>query len=158
MKITIISAMTPEKIIGKNNDLPWKIPKEWAHFKKMTMNKPVIMGKNSYVAIENTGLPGRDIIVLSKTLPPSKKYKIARTIDEALELASYAPEVMICGGTEVYKQFLTLADEMILSFIFKKYEGDTYFPEYNEDNWQLYQEDQEAEFVIKYLKRDLASS
>jgi len=154
MKITIISAMTHDNVIGKNNDLPWKIKKEWAHFKKMTLGKPVIMGRNSYKGIENTGLPGRDIIVLSKTMEKSQKYKLAKNIDEALKLAGDAPEVMICGGTEVYKQFLEIADEIILSIIHHPYPGDTYFPKWNQNDWLLKKEEHHEEFTVQYFERN----
>jgi dihydrofolate reductase len=145
--------MTKEKVIGKNNKLPWHIPTEFAHFKKATLGKPLIMGKRSFESLRQMGLPGRDLIVMSNTLATGGGYKVARNRDEALALADNASEVMIGGGTKIYEEFLPIADQMILSTIRHNYDGDTFFPEFNSGNWKVVREDIYDLFTIQYFER-----
>lgn len=153
MKIILIAAMTKGKVIGKNNDLPWHIPEEFDHFKKVTKGKPLIMGKRSFESLGPKGLPGRDLIVMSNTLKVGPGYQVARNRDEALGLAKNASEVMIGGGTKIYEEFLPIADEMILSTIHRNYDGDTFFPDFNPAHWKIVREDIHDLFTIQYFAR-----
>ncbi len=157
MKITIISAMTKDKVIGKNNALPWHIPEEFAHFKRTTLGKPLIMGKRSFESLGPNGLPGRDIIVVSSTLEAGTGCKVARSLEEALALANNANEVMIGGGTKIYEQFLPIADAMILSTIHQNYPGDTFFPDFDPSLWKTVRKDIHDQFTIQYLERSHGS-
>lgn len=136
MTISIIAAFGNNRVIGKNNKLPWNLPADLQHFKELTLGKPIIMGQRTFESIGKP-LPGRINIVLSQDPnfnPPG--CIVARSIQEALEAARPFEEVMICGGASVYKQFLPLADRMYLTLIDAEFEGDTFFPEFSWQDWQ----------------------
>ena len=123
-------------MIGKRNALPWYLPADLGHFKEITTGKPVIMGKNTYESIGRP-LPNRLNIVLSD----DHNYKIegcvvANSLEEALDYVKEAEEVMIIGGALVYKQFLPVAKRMYLTRVYHDFEGDVYFPEFDEKEWQ----------------------
>jgi len=136
MIISIIAAMAKNRVIGKGNSLPWHLPADLKHFKDLTLGKPVIMGSRTFNSIGKV-LPGRTTIVLTD----DKEFNapgclIAKSIDEALELVKDSAEVMVAGGASVYKQFLPLANRMYLTFVNAEVEGDFYFPEYRESDWE----------------------
>ncbi len=136
MIISIIAAVADNRVIGNKNSLPWHLPADMEYFKKTTAGKPIIMGARTFESI-GKALPGRKNIVLSD----DKNYKIegcvvTGSIEEALREAEPSEEVMIAGGTSVYKQFLPLADRMYLTFIHHDFEGDSFFPEYDLNEWK----------------------
>lgn len=130
MKISMIAAMAKNRVIGLDSKMPWHLPADLQFFKKVTLGKPIIMGRKTYSSIGRP-LPGRLNIVLSKD--PSlliEGVTCVQTIDQALKLVALEPEVMIIGGATIYGQFLELADRLYLSFIDLEIKGDTYFPDY----------------------------
>ena len=137
MNISIIAAVSRNNVIGCKNVLPWHLPEDMKYFQKITMEKPVIMGDKTFESIGGA-LPKRTNIVLSK----DKNYKapgctIAHSIKEALKIASKEnEEIMIIGGESIYKQFLSLANKMYLTFIDADFKGDTYFPKYDKEEWK----------------------
>ncbi len=166
MNISIIAAMTENKIIGFNNCLPWKIAAELQYFKKITLNKPIIMGWNTFGSINNKALPNRCNIVLTRDLKKFKDHMVydnlifATTIEDSLRYAgkfynnknidsscSAEQEIMIIGGREIYKQFLPLANKLYLSIIKNNYTGDVFFPEYDVNCWKLVNREEYSEFV-----------
>lgn len=155
MEIVIIAAMTEDRVIGKEGDIPWYYPKDLEHFKDKTMGFPVIMGKVTYESIvERLGkpLPGRKNIVLSfEPFDVPEEVENVHSIEEALEKAEEIgkEKTFITGGGSVYDQFLDRADRMVLTFVDKEVDGDTYFPEWNDDNWKEVSRDREGdlEFV-----------
>lgn len=136
MVISIIAALAKNRVIGKNNKLPWHLPADFQHFKKLTLGKPVVMGQKTFESIGKP-LSGRTNIILSldENFSP-EGCVIVRSIEEALKAAGDSEEVMICGGASVYKQFLPLAHKMYLTLIDEDFEGDTYFPEFDWEDWQ----------------------
>jgi dihydrofolate reductase len=137
MMISIIAALGRNKVIGKNNKLPWKLPADLKHFKELTLGKPIIMGQKTFESIGKP-LPGRTNIILSldENFKPSGCI-VAHSLQEALEATKGAKEVMIAGGASVYKQFLPLADRLYLTLIDADFEGDAYFPEFNWGDWEI---------------------
>jgi len=138
MIISIIVAIAENRVIGNKNALPWKLPADMEHFRKMTAEKPIIMGQKTFESI-GKALPGRTNIVL--TLDKSFKAAgcvVAYSIEEALEIVREKrdEEVMVAGGVSVYKQFLPIADRMYLTLIEGDFEGDAFFPEFDWANWQ----------------------
>jgi len=136
--ISIISAVAQNRVIGNKNALPWHLPNDFKYFKETTMNKPVVMGLNTFKSINEKALPGRKNIILNDDLnynPPEECFA-ARSINEVLEITKNDPEVMICGGASIYKQFLPLADRLYLTIVRHNFEGDTYFPEINMKEWK----------------------
>jgi len=135
--ISLIAAMAKNRVIGVNNTLPWHLLADLKHFKALTLNKPIVMGRQTYLSIGKP-LPKRENIILTT----NKKFHapgchIVHSIDDVLKLARNAPEVMIIGGATVYQQFLPHAYRMYLTYIDTHIEGDTLFPEWNENEWTV---------------------
>ncbi len=139
----MISAVAENRVIGNKNALPWHLPADFKYFKEATLGKTIVMGLNTFKSIGEKPLPNRKNIILNKDpnyIPPENCFA-ARSIDELLEMTRPAsgypePEVMICGGASVYKQFLPLAQRLYLTYIHQSFEGDTYFPEVNLAEWK----------------------
>lgn len=136
MTISIIAAVANNNVIGKGKNLPWHLPADLKHFKKLTLGKPVIMGQTTFESLPGS-LEQREVIVLSKDsdFTPSG-VKVARSIKEALTLAGSASEVMIAGGASIYEQFLPMADRMYLTLVEAEPAGDVFFPEYDRGKWR----------------------
>ena len=138
MSISIIAAAAENNVIGKDNSLIWHISEDLKRFKKLTSGHTVIMGQNTYESLPIRPLPKRKNIVL--TFDKNLKFENAimvHSIEEALEHCNYNEEIFICGGASIYKQFLLLADKIYLTRVHKTFDGDTYFPEINLNEWQL---------------------
>lgn len=137
MVISLIAAMTQNRVIGKDNQMPWHLPADLGHFKRVTLGKPVVMGRKTYESIGRP-LPGRLNIVLTRAHPcpePTENLKYAHTPEQAIALADGAEEVMIIGGETVYKLFLPFASRAYLTYIDTTLEGDATFP-LLDDSWQ----------------------
>ena len=135
MKIAMIAAMAANRVIGKDNEMPWHLPEELAYFKKVTMGKPIVMGRNTYESIGRP-LPGRQNIVVSRN--PELLIEgatVVHSIDEAIEVADDCEELMIIGGAMLYEYMLPKADILYLTDIDLSVAGDAYFPDYNQFQW-----------------------
>lgn len=137
MKISMIVAMAQDRVIGLENDMPWHLPADLKHFKKVTLGKPVIMGRKTYDSI-GRALPGRLNIVVSRDESLSiPGVTCVSSVDDALLAAQGVEEVMIIGGATIYEYFLPVSNRLYLTFIDLKTEGDTYFPDYlAQGKWQ----------------------
>lgn len=130
--ISLIVAMAKDRVIGKDNQMPWHLPADLQHFKKVTLGKPIIMGRKTYESIGRP-LPGRQNIVISR----KPDYQLdgcdtVTSIEAALALVADEAEVMIVGGGFLYKQTLAMANKLYLTFIDLAVEGDTRFPDYSQ--------------------------
>jgi dihydrofolate reductase len=146
MLISIITAMDENQLIGKDNGLPWKIPADLQFFKKVTMSKPIIMGRKTFESIGRP-LPGRQNIIITRDKSFSAEgCEIAFSIDKAIELAADAEEIMIIGGANIYQQFLPICDRLYLTQVKGEFEGDAWFPEIDDSQWQgIEKEDHKAD-------------
>ena len=145
MIITIIAAMAENRVIGKEGGMPWHLPDDLARFKAITMGHPVIMGRKTFASIGRP-LPGRLNIVLTRREGFAPEgVAVARSLDEALALAGAVGEVFICGGGEVYREALPLADRIHLTVVHRPFEGDTTFPELTADFAETAREEGEGE-------------
>ncbi len=138
MTISIISAIAENNVIGKDNDLIWHISEDLKRFKRITAGHTVIMGRKTYESLPFKPLPKRTNIVITR----DKNLKLEGVLivsspEEAIEKCKGEEEVFICGGASIYKHFLSIADKMYLTKLYHSFEGDTYFPEINYDNWNL---------------------
>jgi dihydrofolate reductase len=133
--ISIIVAVDKNFLIGNGDVLPWNFKEDLKYFKEKTMGKFVIFGSKTYRGIKKPFL-GRKIIVLSKE--EIKGVSVARSIEEALSLTE--GEVMIAGGRSIYEQFLKIADRIYLTRINDQFEGDVYFPEISNEEWDVVEE------------------
>jgi len=137
-EITLIAAMAHERVIGRANALPWHLPADLAHFKRHTLDKPIIMGRRTWESLPGL-LPRRRHIVISAESASrlaSGPAETASTPEAALELAGLVPEVMIVGGASIYQAFLPLASRMLLTLIDAPIEGDAWFPAWSEAEWR----------------------
>jgi dihydrofolate reductase len=126
------------RIIGKDNDMPWHLPADLAYFKKTTLGKPIIMGRKTYESIGRP-LPGRQNIVISR----DKHYQAegidsVTSVEEALTLAGNVEEIMVIGGGAIYTHCLPFANRLYITHIKADIGGDTQFPYYDTENdWKL---------------------
>lgn len=140
--VALIAAVAENGVIGNGNAIPWRLPSDFAHFKRMTIGKPLIMGRKTFESIGRP-LPGRTNIVISRQsgYQPEGVLVISSleaALDHAQEIAKAdrANEVMIGGGAEIYRQALPLADRMYLSQVALQPEGDTFFPAIDFTHWK----------------------
>lgn len=155
MKLSAIVAHDPNRLIGANGDLPWHLPADLAFFKKTTSGHPIVMGRKTFDSI-GRALPKRENIVLTRDPDWTAKGVIAvRSPDEITpDKLSLPGPAFIIGGAEIYRQFLPLLDEIIVTLVKKNYEGDTYFPEYEHQFEAIETLLQEDEFeVIRFAKK-----
>lgn len=134
--LSMIVAHADNRIIGKDNDMPWHLPADLAYFKKTTLGKPVVMGRKTYESIGRP-LPGRLNIVISR----DENYQAegvtsATSVEQALALAGEVEEVMVIGGGAIYEHCLTCADRLYITHIDADIVGDTQFPKYDLSEWK----------------------
>lgn len=133
--ITLIAAMARNRAIGFDGGMPWHLPAELKHFKASTMGKPIVMGRKTWESI-GRALPGRqNIVVTRKRAYQAEGCTVVPSFDQAME-AAVGEEVMIIGGGQLYRQALPLADRMLLTLVDCEPEADTWFPEWNKDEWR----------------------
>ena len=135
--LSMIVAHADNRVIGKDNDMPWHLPADLAYFKKTTLGKPVIMGRKTYESIGRP-LPGRQNIVISRNADyQAAGVDIVASVDEALALAKGVEEIMVIGGGAIYEHCLPAADRLYITHIDANVDGDTQFPAYDTENdWQ----------------------
>lgn len=132
-KLSIICALDKNRGIGKNNKLLTHLPKDLAHFKRVTSGYPVVMGLNTYKSIGRP-LPSRLNIVLSRDKDLKiKDIKVAHNIDDSISIASLEnpKEIFVIGGASIYQQFIDRVDRLYLTIIDKTFDADTFFPDYS---------------------------
>ena len=158
MSINIIAAMTEDGVIGSNRNIPWKIPEETRLFKELTTGNIVIMGRNTWESLPSKfrPLPNRTNIIISTTMREQEDAIVCRTVQEAVQKThEYPGEVFCIGGAQIYAAMLPLANALHISWIKKRYEGDTYFPEIKTDEWNLTETKEFEEFTYKqYIRKD----
>lgn len=151
--LIIIAALTPHRIIGKRNQLPWYIKGDLQNFKRLTAGHTVIMGRNTFNSIGRP-LPNRYNIVLNHTPEDIPGVTVVSSLDDAFATARAQPtQTFVIGGATVYAQTLPFATHLYLSFIKQEYAGDIYFPEYNEAEWTKESEQPFSEFTFVTFKR-----
>lgn len=134
--ISIIVAMAKNGIIGRENQLPWRLPADLSHFKALTMGKPIIMGRKTWESLPGV-LPGRRHIVITRDINyQAESCTVVHTVDDALAAAGGVPEIMIVGGGAIYKETLPRADRLYLTLVDVVAEGDACFPEIDWDSWR----------------------
>ena len=134
--LSIIAALSRNRVIGKDNQLPWRLPADLKHFKAVTLGKPVIMGRKTFESIGKP-LPGRDNIVVTRD-PQFRAdgIAVAHSLDDALAQGRTAPEIMLIGGAQLYTQALPRAQRLYLTLIHTDIDGDAHFPKYDPAAWR----------------------
>jgi dihydrofolate reductase len=135
-RISIIAALAENRVIGVNNALPWRLPNDLRHFRRLTTGHAVIMGRKNHESIGRP-LPERVNIVVTR----NRDYRadgclVAHSLDEALARAANDPEIFVIGGAEIYRQALARAGRLYLTLVHAAVPGDTFFPEINRNDWK----------------------
>lgn len=159
--ISLIAAMARNRIIGKDNDMPWHLPADLAHFKRVTMGKPVIMGRRTYESI-GFPLPGRKNVVITRNADYAPEgVVVVNSVEAALSEVSDADEVMIIGGGQLYREMLPHADRLYLTQIQADIVGDTEFPDYTVFEWEeidreVYEADDKNAYDLEFVTLEKA--
>lgn len=140
--ITMVAAAGENNTLGQDNDLLWHLPDDFKHFKKLTLNHPIVMGRKTFDTFPKL-LPNRTHIIITR----QKNYKapgcvIANSMEEALKLAKSAKggkeKISIIGGGEIYKLGLPYAHQIELTRIHHRFKkGDAFFPDFDQNQWTL---------------------
>lgn len=149
LKKTIIAAIDQEKAIGKNGEIPWHYPEDLKHFKEKTTGHPVIMGRKTFesLPVDYRPLPERTNIVLTRSDMDKEGVEIAKSFQKAYRIArDHGEEAFIIGGASVYEQALPQADRMILTEVKKEVDGDTFFPEFDREEWNEESREEHEDF------------
>lgn len=139
MRLSIIVAMAANRVIGKDNGLPWRLPADLKRFKSLTMGHHLLIGRKTFESIGRP-LPGRTSVVITRRDDYSPEgVRVAHSVEQAVEIARRAgeDEAFVGGGAEIYRATLELADRIYLTLIDRPIEGDTYFPAFDESAWRL---------------------
>lgn len=156
MQLSIIVAMDRNRVIGHKDSLPWHISADLKNFKKITMGKPIVMGRKTHESIGRP-LPGRENIVITR----DKTYQaegctVLNSIDGIFEHCKDVEEVMITGGSEIYKHTLNQVTRLYLTEVHTEVEGDTIFPEFERNDWNeisrdAYTADEKNDFDYSFV-------
>lgn len=158
MKISIIVAMACNRVIGNNNILPWHLSADLKKFKKITMGSPILMGRKTYESIGRP-LPGRTNIILSRN--PEYQQEgclVFNDVETAIKKGcESAGEIFVIGGADLYATILPSADTLYLTIINRYFQGDTFFPEIDLNEWSEVErenidDDPDAAFSYSFLK------
>lgn len=139
MTISCIVATAKNRVIGKDNDMPWHLPADLSYFKKTTLGHHIILGRKNYLAIGKPLAKRTNIIVTRDKSFACSNCEVVHTIEDALLIAKQnnEEEVFIIGGGSIYDQTIIYWDKIYLTEIDLETEGDVFFPELNWDNWTL---------------------
>lgn len=149
MKLALIWAQSENGVIGRDGRLPWRIPREMAHFRKVTLGKPVIMGRSTFESLPAPLSQRTNIVLTRRDEFAPEGVTVVHSLADALAIAEAAAtdngakEAVVIGGAEVYAEALPLADRLYVTIVHAELEGDTFAPEFDEDQWAL----QESECV-----------
>jgi dihydrofolate reductase len=158
MEIILIAAMARNRVIGRDNRLPWHIPAELRLFKQTTMGYPMIMGRRTFEALPGL-LPGRRHIILSRNRAFSPAgAEVVGSFDEALQLCAGSAKVFVIGGADLFSQTMAAATGIILTLIDRDVAGDVFFPEVREELFAEvsrvpYPEGEQPFTVVTYQRR-----
>ncbi len=143
--VSMIVAHANNRVIGKDNDMPWHLPADLSYFKRVTLGKPVIMGRKTFESIGRP-LPGRKNIIISRDAAyHAEGVENVTSVDQALSLVEGVEEVMIIGGGAIYDYCMPFTTKLYITHINAEIEGDTYFPQYDAANdWLKLSEEHRA--------------
>ncbi len=131
MEIILIAAMAANRVIGRNNTIPWNIPGEQGRFKEITMGHPLIMGRRTWQSIGRP-LPGRRNVVVTRNKQFSAvDCEVVYSLEQGVDVCREAKKVFIIGGEQLYRLGLALADTLILTVLEQEVAGDVFFPEFS---------------------------
>ena len=141
MIITLVAAMDGSRLIGRNNALPWHLPADLAHFKVVTLGKPIVMGRRTFESLGRPLLYRRNVVITQQDNLVLEGCDVFRSLDDALGALAQEREIMIIGGARIFGEALSKANKMILTIIDHTFKGDAYFPEWNAGEWRIVSEE-----------------
>lgn len=159
MEKIIIAAVSENNVIGNQGEIPWDIPEDMKHFRKKTTGNAVIMGRKTFESLPENfrPLPDRKNIVLTRSGLEDKPREVveASSLGEAWKAAEgYSDKAFIIGGESVYREGMTEADRLVITRVHEEYEGDTFFPEIDTENWEESERDEREGFsFLEYVRR-----
>ncbi len=149
----IIAAMTRNRVIGRDHTLPWHLPEDLALFKRLTLGHTVLMGSRTFASIGRP-LPGRRNLVVSRTQGATPGVEVCPSFETALKAARADDrKLFFIGGRSIYQSALALADAMHISWIHQDHPGNVFFPEFDQDAWQLEATKEYPDFTHAYYLR-----
>lgn len=135
-KIYLVVAVASNGVIGRNGQLPWHLPEDLKHFKRLTLGHPVIMGRRTWESLRGP-LPGRDnIVVTSQAAYEAPGAAVASSLEAALALCTGEPVAFVIGGSRLFADSMPIAAGIVMTEIHRDYEGDIWFPEYDRSRWR----------------------
>jgi dihydrofolate reductase len=136
--ISFIVAMDSNRVIGKDNQLPWRLPEDLKFFKKVTMGHPIAMGRKTHESIGKL-LPGRENIIITRNIHfQAVGYSVFHSVKDFVDYTSKLnEEVFVIGGAEIFKELFDFADRLYITRIHQNFDGDTFFPDFEIDKWEL---------------------
>ena len=135
-RIYLLAAVAANGIIGAKGELPWRLPEDLKHFKRLTMGHPIIMGRRTWESLKGP-LPGRDNIVVTRTAGyDAPGAAVASSLEAALALCLGEPVVFVIGGSQLFAESLPIAAGLVMTEIYRDFEGDTRFPQYDRSRWR----------------------
>ena len=139
MILSLLVAASENNVIGKDNKLPWHLPNDLKYFKNLTWGMPILMGRKTFESI-GKALPGRKSIVITRNNDWQREgVEVVHSIEEAIQKAEGygVKEIFVIGGAEIFKTALPVANRIYLTRIHHNFDGDVYFPQVSEQEWDL---------------------
>jgi dihydrofolate reductase len=160
MIISHLVAVSNNKVIGKDNDLPWKLKRDLLHFKNYTVGKTILMGRKTFESIGRP-LPNRNNFIVSTTLKNVAGAEVFKSLDSAIENVSPGEEVVIIGGGYLFRESVNFFNKLVLTQVDCEIDGDIFYPEVDLDQWTLQEsedfkkdEDNEFNFSVKTFTKN----
>jgi dihydrofolate reductase len=160
MIISHLVAVSNNKVIGKDNDLPWKLKRDLLHFKNYTVGKTILMGRKTFESIGKP-LPNRNNFIVSTTLKNVAGAEVFKSLDSAIENVSPGEEVVIIGGGYLFRESINFFNKLVLTQVDCEIDGDIFYPEVDLDQWTLQEsedfkkdEDNEFNFSVKTFTKN----
>jgi dihydrofolate reductase len=136
-KVYLVAAVAANGVIGRDGRLPWSLPEDLRHFKRLTLGHPVIMGRRTWDSLGGNPLPGRDnIVVTSRADFEAPGAAVASSLEAALALCAGEPVVFVVGGNRLFAESLPIAAGLVLTEIHRDFPGDAWFPDYDRTKWR----------------------
>ena len=153
--VSIIAALSSNRVIGDKGKIPWHIPEDFKLFKEKTINSVVIMGSKTWDSLPIKPLPERiNIVLSSRKLQLPLGVECFSSIESAIKYAKkFNKDIFLIGGSKVYSDGMKYCDKMFLSHVKGEFNGDTVFPEFNSEKWTVFFEKEYSDFVFKEYHR-----
>jgi dihydrofolate reductase len=155
MIVSLVAAMSENRVIGRGGGLPWRLPRDMQHFKRVTVDHTVIMGRKTFEEVRRPLANRRNVVISRQPGFRPHGVTVVPSLDEALALGATEDEVFVIGGGEIYRLALPRADRIYLTVVHAVVEGDTHFPEFESSAWVIDEEshhpaDEKNEFSMTF--------